>query len=590
MDRVGTGVVLSVLLACAGMPARAQNPATPRSRVVLTLDKNEFFLGENVLIHYCIEALSTDPVKISYGGDYRGASRSLRFKFTVTDASGTVMPDPDPSNYSLGGLGGSQDLIPGNRWCQSLPLMRYARIDREGTYDVRVVHDMGLPAGDAPEGRISVRLLSPTAAQAEQVVASMIALPPNQGTVMGSLSKPYADFSALRYGVYLQPLLRRAEAGDTTAISGIGSIPTPDATRALIALVGNTDPALVRIAARTLNTRLPDPALDGSLGPRGPFDNDMKSARRYLINASWRDEFAPEVRAAALKLLTATETEDVQLAAFMLEAVGGPEAASALSVALTSAIEKTPTLPFEGDVYPRPRGSVRELMRAADILVRRGYVPPEPGDTPGSMALWLVSMGEGARPQGWQANVSRALVYRIPYIRELAMERLPADVPVELVPAIRTNLGSTDIDVQITACNLADRAMLKAVLTEVTDAFRRAKEFWTLNACGNGLSSIGSRFDYYSILAARIPEPGMTREVMSMLISVFDSDGSFIGSFVTNDAAALSARWRTFLAAHRADIEAGRPISLDEPDVTPDLITPGMTLGRTGKPDWPAKR
>jgi hypothetical protein len=406
---------------------------------------------------------------------------------------------------------------------------------------------------------------------------------------MGTLSKPYADFSALRYGVYLQPLLRRAEAGDTTAATAIGFIPTPEATRALVAMLEHRDPALSRGAAKTLIGRLPDPALDGTLGPRGPFLKDMRSVRAYLIDASWRGEFAPDVRAAALKLLAANETEGIQLGAFMLEAVGTPDAAPALSAALTRAIEKTPTLPLETSVYPRPRGSVQELIRAAEILIRRGYAPAEPGDTAGGMALWLVAFGKGARPTNWQEHVSTALGHPIPYVRELALNQLSADVSAEFVPAVRANLESTDPDVLIAACNLVNRAKLNGLHSEVSNALRKGKEDWVLNSCGNALYQLGARFERVDILASRLAEPDMTVKIFQTLLGVFDSDG-YSGCCQTVDGNTFSSRWKSFLAAHRGDIESDRKISFDEPDVTPDLLLPGLTIRRPGKPDWPAKR
>ena len=581
-------VALSALVVWASSLAHAQGP-TPKSRAVLTLDKNEFFLGENVLVHYCFENLSADPIKISFGSDYRGASRSLRFRVTVTDTAGRAMPDPDPSGYSLGGIGSSQEMTRGQRWCQSLPLMRYARIDGPGSYEVRVLHDLGLPAGEAPEGRVTIRLLSPTEAQAEQVVAKMVALPRDSGTTMGRLSSPYADFSALRYGVYLQPLLRRAQEGDTTAARAIGSIPTPEATKALVAMLEGADVAMARVVAGTLNARLPDPELDGTLERRSPFANDMKSARQYLIEASWRDEFAPDVRAAASRFLTSNESEDVVIGAFMLEAVGGPQAEPVLAAALTRAIEKTLTLPFESSGYPRPRGSVQELMRAADILVRRGYAPGDSADTPGNVALWLVAFGQGARPARWQESVSRALAHPIPYIRELAMDRMPPDVSANFAPAIRANLDSTDLDVQIAACNLAGRGMLSAIRGAVSETFRKAKETWTLRTCGNALYALNARFERADILASRLTEPDVAEEVFSSLLGLFETDG-YSSCCLLDEATALAPRWKSFIAAHRADIEAGREISLDEPDVTRDLVPAGVTLHRTGKPDWPVQR
>jgi len=76
--------------------------------------------------------------------------------------------------------------------------------------------------------------------------------------------------------------------------------------------------------------------------------------------------------------------------------------------------------------------------------------------------------------------------------------------------------------------------------------------------------------------------------MLDHILGVFDSDGSYRCCAVPADAAqALSARWCAFLASRRADIELDRKISLDDADVTPELVPVGMKLSRTGKLQWP---
>jgi hypothetical protein len=552
------------------------------------LDKPAFFLGENVLVNYCFENTADAPVKISVGFDYRDASRSLRFKTTVTDAQGTVMPDPDPSGYGSGGLGSFLEVLPGGRWCQSIPLMRYARIDRSGEYTIRIVHDLGLPAGSAPEGRVTTRFVMPTEAEAEQVVAAMSVLPRDPAATLGGLSRPYADFSSLRYNVYLQLLLRRARAGNVDALLGIGAIPSPEATRSILGLLDHASADVKHAAIMALNKRLPDPLLDGLLGPRNPFENQLKEVRKYLVETGWRPEFAADVRAFAKRLLESSETQDVRIGAFMLEAVGTPADAGALSAALARAIEKTTALPFEALVYPRPRGSSQELLRAAEILIARGYTPPEPGDHPGDIALWLVAIGRGARPAEWQGQISRALAHSIPYIREIAMTRLPADVPDGLVRAVAANLESSDVDVQIAACGFAARARLATLRNPVITALRNATESWVINSCVNALYMLGGHYERVQILAERLAEPGVAPVILRYLTGVLDNNGSSgCCSTAGNHAKELSTRWLAFIALKQADIEAGRRISLEDPNVAADLFPPGVKLYRTGKPDWP---
>ena len=93
-------------------------PTAAKARVDLVVRKPKAFLGENVLVDFCLVNTSGAPFKIDVGGDYRGSSRSLRFKLKVTDAHGSVMPDPDPSPMNFGGLSYSPELAPGASWCR----------------------------------------------------------------------------------------------------------------------------------------------------------------------------------------------------------------------------------------------------------------------------------------------------------------------------------------------------------------------------------------------------------------------------------------------------------------------------------------
>ncbi len=68
--------------------------SVPEGAVVrLELDKSEYFLGENVLIHFVVENTSAEPFRFDRGGDYRGAGRSQRYRVTATDADGKIVTD-----------------------------------------------------------------------------------------------------------------------------------------------------------------------------------------------------------------------------------------------------------------------------------------------------------------------------------------------------------------------------------------------------------------------------------------------------------------------------------------------------------------
>jgi hypothetical protein len=328
------------------------------------------------------------------------------------------------------------------------------------------------------------------------------------------------------------------------------------------------DRTLARDAARYLAMRLPDPALDGTLPRRGPFNNEQEDPRRYLRDAGWRPELAADVRALAHAWLAAPEAELVTQAAFMIEAVGGAADAPVLSAALDRALERSLTLPFEAGGYPRPRGAMAELMRAAEVVIARGHAPTARPATPGEAALWLTAFGSGARPAGWEARLGELLEHRIPYIRELALKRLPADAPVDLFHAVESALQSADVDLQMAALDVVGRARLTAHRDAVAALVETVTDRMLRNAASNALHAIAGPLPPLEIAANRLVEPAQFNECVSTLIfGVLEARGAGGGPVSSEEAQNLSKRWKAFLAAHRSELEAGRRWAIDDPAV-----------------------
>src|ERR1700724_2756549 len=97
-------VLDALLLAAASWAQAAERQSVERSvvagpaRLTLAVDRAEFVLGENVLVHYCLENVGAEPFLIDVGSDYRFVSRHLRFHVVVTTADSSVVADPDPSS------------------------------------------------------------------------------------------------------------------------------------------------------------------------------------------------------------------------------------------------------------------------------------------------------------------------------------------------------------------------------------------------------------------------------------------------------------------------------------------------------------
>ncbi|MCA1685663.1 MAG: hypothetical protein LC745_06685, partial [Planctomycetia bacterium] len=296
---------------------------------------------------------------------------------------------------------------PGESYGESLPLTRYCRFDGPGTYALRARHDLGWKEQGGrkiPEGQAAITLVRPTPAQARAVVEAMERLGKDHWAEEDGKTKPYADFTALRDPAYLPILVERAEAGSTDAMEGLGGIATPEATLALIRLLGHRVPRLVLPAARALNMRLPDPEFTGKLGPRNAFDNALSERRQWLIDHSWREEFALQARDRARTFLAAGDEKAIRTGAFMIECVGTGDDLPALVGALDRAIKRTADVPREDGIYPVPRGACMELLRAARILVLRDAKVPSTPKSPGEAALWLTALKsrDTFRPKGWE--------------------------------------------------------------------------------------------------------------------------------------------------------------------------------------------
>jgi hypothetical protein len=555
-------------------PAPPPGPA----RVDLAARKSTHFLGENVLVDFCVVDTSPSPITISVGGDYGGSSRSLRFKVEVRDAAGQVMPDPDPNPVNFGGMGYSPKIEPGARWCQSLQLMRYARIDAPGTYTITATHDLGWKSEKPPVGTTKISLAMPNAAEAENVIAAMEALPDDPNGSAGKVSPAYADFSALRYDVYTAPLAKRASAGDLRAIDGLTNIPSQAATRVLVGLLSNPSREVARAAARGLAMRLPDPALSGALGARNPFEATYADQRKYLGRA-WVPALADDVRAAADQRLASSTAEDVTDGAFMIEAVGTPADGPDVVKALDAAMDRTRTAPPETDVYPTPRGACQELLRAAEILVDRKLAAAAKPKSPGEIAVWLVALSRGARPSAWEAELGRAMRHPIAYVRQLALERAPHGA---LSPALVTNVGADlvdrDLDVVVAAAQLAEGEHLAPLAPAVVRAMPKATDL-RLNALATAAWSLGARYDRAKMLVSMLSNAAAFPQAFSELAGVIAHHGSSSSGQPTEaERKALAARWTQFITLHRADIEAGRTVPFKDPSVTPDLLPTAWKL------------
>lgn len=598
MNFPGILSIFALLAFTAGGRAEHTQPVPAGVKATLEFDRAEYFLGENVLAHFILENAGTEPFTFSWGGDYRGSSRHLRFEVTATDEAGILAEDPDPSPMNFGGLGSSPTLAPGQKFPFSLPLVRYRMFDQPGRYLIRVTHDFGWKEGIRPHpvAEATVVFAQPDAAQAEQVVADMEKLPEDADSSLGERTRAYADFTALRQPVYLAPLQRRAAGGNSRALAGIARIETTGATAALIKLAGHKDEKFALDAALTLNGRLPDPEFEGKLPGRGPFRFDALEARRRIARLTWEAPFAPEVRALAKRFLERTETRAIGCGAFMIESVGTVEDVPEVKAALDRAIGGTinprrePAENILND--PEPLG---ELMRAMQALHGRGYTLGEDLSGDADILLrfaWLAGQ-PGPRTPRWQSAFD-AFCRAAPYaVREAALKSIPQPIPEPCKPAVLAALADRDLGVVRTACGIAGASGDPQFLPPLLEIIATETHEWVLREASNAATQLGAGFDLLQTWTTRLGDERLYDDALTYLqITLKVPTGGHSGrtDLTRAERLALRREWEKFLAKHEKILRTGRRFSLDDPAVTPALFGRARTFTLPDGRPWPPEK
>ena len=192
-------------------------------------------------------------------------------------------------------------------------------------------------------------------------------------------------YYAFRNPAYIVPLVKRAKGGNLKVLQGLGAIPTPEATAALIELATDPNQELALAAALTLNGRLPDPEFAGQLAGRGPFRFDHLELRRRLAKRAWDDRFAPQVRILGAKFVGEKQTQQIGAGAFMLQAVGTKEDAPAVLAAMDRAIDP--------QVNPRkdPKDNILDLPEPLRELARTIQAPEQARLCAQARSKWGIS-------------------------------------------------------------------------------------------------------------------------------------------------------------------------------------------------------
>ena len=579
-----------------GVPAEA--------KIRLVADKERYFLGENVLLHYEVQNTGGTPFALEYGGDERGSPRPLRMRVSATDEAGNEAVDPTPDPMNFGGPVGRPSIEPGQSFFAAVPVMRHRLFEKPGKYTIRAVHDLGwgerdergkIADNDARRVSVQIEFVMPDAAQAAAIVADMEANRDTGGS-FGKRRAPYADFTCLRYPVYLPSLQRMIEKNDPRAMQALSMMFTPEATRVIVVGLMSENADLADAAVRALQGRLP-------MGSRKHYISEAQHQRQLEVVAqSWRDEFAEPVAAYARKALAATPREGMrdrrmEEAARLLEAVGPASELATVTLALDRMLARSKEVPVES---PLIYGVIPNLQWAATAILQRGAKASGNPSTPGEIAVYLEAAKLAkAAPEGLDAWQEKWISHPLPYVQRLTIETLKAPFPAWLNAKLMERVNSPDVEVQYAAVNAAAKLKDRAFGPVMLKVMRTATDRWVTD--GAGIAAAASAVPRDEIMLAwadRITLPEPAKQVgaseffttMGRLFVLIEHQGSGTRSGFHQqggeDRVALRARWVEFIEKNRDAIREGKNFKASGPEVSPELVPRSLSI-YVDRKEWP---
>jgi len=604
------------------------NPVPGKATVELKFDKKQYYFGEPCQVEFILRNTDDKEISYSFGGDYRGANRALRFRVQALDADGKPVPDADPTDC-MGGLGGVNSLKPREEWRQKLWPLDYLRLTKPGKYTIRITHDLGwcreertwgfIAKDDkspfvsddwkAPIGEAQVEFLAINAQQAEKILDA----------ISEELKKPRGDESRLvpspqdlALPVYLPLLKKRALAGEQFFLQALGAIPTKEATLALLELAEKKSFPDANAAAYLLSWRMPYP-------PHIPL-NHWNEERKRMVEAAWDESYVPRARAIAQALVVtfdpnspapkpqnmsasgyfrnmiASEFKDVDLGATILSCVGTAEDYEILRVALDKAFVLTLTPRRGTDVnilnFPAP---MPELIHALDALHKQGLKLPESCSGAAEIYLsfhWLANKPP-PRPERWLEN---AKAFNAPnnYPTQMAiLESIPSPMPPECRELVRDLLNAQDYGTLMKACEVAGASGDKSFLPAVLAIIRTEHNDWLFRAAVGAAAVLGARRELAEALVERFPDEKLCGEVMQGLVHLAvdlqSKGGGSSGTVTREDRIAAQAAWRVFIAAHGEAIEAGKKFQAGDDKNLPRVLFLRSYWMLSDGTRWPAE-
>lgn len=558
----------------------------PGAAFRVEFDKAEYVLGENILAHAILSNEGTEKFRASFGGDYRALGRSDRFKITVTDSDGTVLPDPLERRRGMdfGGMGDSPDLKPGDEWVESLPLCLFARLAKAGRYRVQITHDFGWRSADRklPIAEADLVVRMPTPEEAEVLVAKAAA-EEFSGATFGKRSPEHASYAALYHPIFL-PLLRGlAEQADANAANAIAEIETPEATGVLIGLLASPVADVSDAASRSLRPRVQFVRpLDASLDP-WPTGVAREAARAFGERC-WNPELAAPLASQARRWFEHGTPEQREQAIHFLGHVGDARDVAPILECIRLELLQLSHFDTDDFVSDPPRD-----CRAGVTALRR--LDPEPDELKeeGGLYYLVVAPSKGKAAHN---HLHAALESVRPALRKAALQALPEPLPPEFRPAVIAALRDSDAGVCSAAADVAAKDKDPSYRPAVIALLASERNVWALRSASAAALSLDARYEAARAWAAQLDNSvhWYTALLELRTIVVGGSSGSGHNIADRQTIIALRKRWEDFLAKHQRDIRKGRVFEPGEPALPEDLFAPHMEIERKNGTRWPPKK
>jgi hypothetical protein len=562
-----------------------EKPATipAGAKIELLSDRNEFFLGENILVFYRITNAGSAAFPIDVGGDYRGGNRASRFKVTAVDAADQALEDPFPNQADMGGLSPIANLEPGGVWYENVPLNRYRKLDQAGEYQIEVAHDLGW--GDRGENdlrakTIRLTLKEPSEADAQKVFDAMLKMRTHSGNTWGKKGRAAADFTLLTHPVYL-PIL--AQQADPDAVRAISHMATIDSTRALLRLADIDDDATAAMAGLALSARI-SPAFAGIGSPWWPQGKPPAHTK------AWSPDLAAPAIARAHTLLNRGSDQSIMSAAAILMQLGDANDLSALIVAVELVARRAATAAITNkDHHEGPRWTLRETVKAFEQFASRGLTLQTEAKSDADFLAFIamVATSPNSRPPGYETTFAAALGHANPIVRETSVRRLPDPLPASLLSPTLELMADSDPKVRSAACEIVNNLKLPGGRKLALQAIAKSDENWTVWMAVDVALRDGGRVPCAKLLADRFAELSDHQHYVSMHIMGqlcrITIGGNMSGSwhFLKESggkqrARALRDAWKKMIDEHEEDLRAGKLISFSKETLPADLLPPGV--------------